>query len=237
MSKLTAVSRQYDLLPRNHELVDDFFHFVSGDNFTDTSSDTGASCAMTDAAGGVVTMVTGTTDNNECYLLSTKECWLFAANKPLVYETRLQFAATATHNVCVGVMDAVGADSILDNGAGPKASYSGAVFFKVDGGTNWNVEASIGSTQTTAELTAVNSLTKTAATAGGSSYATLRIEFTPSTSAKGDLAFFIDGVLVYRIADWTYTSATEMMAFVGTKTGASVECTCLVDYIAVSQVR
>ncbi len=237
MPLLTATTQRFNLLSRNHELVDDFFHFVTGDNFTDTSADAGASCAMTDAAGGVVTMVTGATDNNECYLLSTKENWLFANNKPLVYETRIQFAATATHNICTGLMDAVGADSIVDNGAGTKASYSGAVFYKVDGGTNWTVQASIGSTKTTVELTAANSLTKSAQAAGGSSYQTLRIEFTPQTSTKGDLAYFIDGVLVYRIADWTYTSATEMMAFVGTKTGAAVECTTLVDYVAVSQVR
>lgn len=237
MSKLLAVSDRYSLADRNFEFVEDFLHFVSGDLFTDTSADTGASVSMTDAAGGVVSMVTGTTDNNECYLHTTREIFLFANNKPLSISFRLQIAATSTHNIAVGLMDAVGANSLLDDGAGPKASYSGAVFFKVDGGTNWNVETSIGSSQTTVELNATNSLTKSAVVAGGSANQTLTIEFLPVSSTQGDVSFYVDGVLVYKQTGFTYTGATEMQAFVGTKTGGAVECTCLVDLSKGAGVR
>lgn len=216
----------------------DFLEFVSGDVLADTSGDTGASWAASDAAGGVAVGLTGGTDNNEAYLHTTKELFKFAANKPMFFEARIQYAEANTDdaNVCLGFMDAVGANSIVDDGAGPKASYSGAVFFKVDGGTRWNVETSISTTQNTTELTAANSLTKSAQTAGGSSYQTLRIEVIPFSSTQADAMFYIDGSLVYK-QTFTYTNATEMMAFVGVKAGGSNEETVNVDYIQAYQQR
>ena len=103
---------------------EDFETFVTGDLFTDTSADSGATIAVGDAAGGVNVLTTGATDNNEAYLLTTKELFKFAANKPLLFEARIQYAEANTDdaNVCLGFMDAVGANSILDDGAGPKAS-------------------------------------------------------------------------------------------------------------------
>lgn len=218
---------------------EDFLDFVSGDLFTDTSADSGASWANTDAAGGVVTAATGATDNNEAYLLTTKELFLFAENKPAVFESRSKFteANTDDANVALGFMSAVAANSILDDGGGPAASYSGALFFKVDGGTNWWVEVSIAGTQTTVELTAVNSLDKTAHTSGGGSYQIHRIEVIPVSSTKADVRFFIDDVLVYVVKDWTYTSVTEMNAFYGVKAGGANSETPAVDYIDAWQAR
>jgi len=217
---------------------EDFNQFVSGDLFTDTSADSGASVANVDAAGGTVTLTTGGTDNNECYLLTTKELFLFAENKPIIFETRLKFteANTDDANVCCGLMNAVGADSIVDDGAGPKSSYSGAVFFKVDGGTRWYCESSLSTTQTTTELTAANSLDKTAKTSGGGTYQTLRIEARPVSSTEAEVSFFIDGVHVCK-QSLTYTSATEMMAFVGVKAGGANSEVVTVDYISAYQSR
>lgn len=148
--------------PRSYGFFEDFLDFVSGDLFTDTSGDSGAAVANVDAAGGQVTLTTGATDNNECYLLTTKELFLFAANKPARGRWRFKHteANTDDANIAFGFMNAVGADSILDNGGGPKASYSGAVVFKVDGGTKWNAEVSIAGTQSTVELSAATTLTK-----------------------------------------------------------------------------
>lgn len=231
LRELTVGRRQFGFF-------EDFLEFVTGDLFTDTSADSGATIAASDAAGGVAVLTTGGTDNNEAYLLTTKELFKFANNKPLVFESRVQYAEANTDdaNVCMGFMDAVGADSILDNGAGPKASYSGAVFFKVDGGTNWNVETSLAGSQTTTELTAANSLDKTAKTAGGASYATFRIEAIPISSTQAEVSFWIDGVHVAKHL-LTYTSATEMMAFVGVKAGGSNSEVVNVDYIAAYQTR
>lgn len=217
---------------------EDFLDFVSGDLFTDTSGDSGALVANVDAAGGAVTLTTGATDNNECYLLSTKELFLIAADKPIVAECRLKYteANTDDANVMFGLMNAVGADSILDNGGGPKASFSGAGFYKVDGGTRWQVISSLATTRTTTDLTAALSLAKAAATPGGGSYQTLRVEIVPISSTAAEVSFYIDGVLVQKHS-LTYTSATEMMVFVGVKAGDSNSEVVTVDYISAYQVR
>lgn len=237
-SKLLKYPDQFLNAKDVYGFSDDFLEFVSGDLFTDTSGDSGAAVANVDAAGGAVTLTTGGTDNNECYLHTTKELFLFAENKPCMFEAKLKYSEAATDdaNICCGFMNAVGADSILDNGGGPKASYSGAVFFKVDGGTRWNVETSISTTQNTTELTAANSLDKLAKTAGGGAYQVLRIEVMPFSSTQAEARFFIDGVLVFKQV-FTYTSATEMMAFVGVKAGDTNSEVVTVDRISAYQVR
>lgn len=227
------------LLPRVFGFDEDFPEFVSGDLFTDLSPDSGAAVAITDAAGGVVTLTTGATDNNECYCHTTKELFLFAAGKPIFYETKLKWteANTDDANVLAGFVDAAGANTIVDDGAGPKASYSGALFFKVDGGTSWWVEVSIAGTQQTVELTAANSLDKTLHTsAGAGTYQTLRIEVVPINSTQQEVSFFIDGVHVYKFTQ-TYTSATEMNALVGVKAGGANSEVVSVDYISAWQLR
>jgi len=217
---------------------EDFLEFVTGDLFTDTSADSGSGVANVDAAGGQVTLTTGTTDNDECYLLTTKELFLFAANKPLIAECRLKFteANTDDANVAFGLMNAVGANSVLDNGGGPAASYSGAVFFKVDGETHWNAESSLAGTQTTTALTALNSLDGQLKTAGGGVWQTLRIEVIPISSTEATVYFYIDGVLVIT-QSLTYTSATEMQVFVGVKAGGANAEVVYVDSILAYQVR
>lgn len=216
----------------------DFLEFVSGDLFTDLSPDTGAGVAITDAAGGVVTLTTGGTDNNECYLHTTKELFKFASGKPLFFEARIQYAEANTDdaNVIVGFLDAAGANALVDDGAGPKSSYSGALFFKVDGGTRWNVETSIGATQTTLELTATDSIDRNAHTAGGSSFQVLRIEVTPRNATEAEASFFIDNIHVAKIY-FTFTGATEMNAVVGVKAGGANSEVVSVDYISAWQLR
>jgi len=178
-------------------------------------------------------------DNDEVYLESPNETFKFAADKPIILEGKVQFteANTDDANVIFGLLDAVGANTLVDDGAGPKASYSGMVFFKEDGQTLWSVEASIAGTQTTAQLTAANSLDKVAKTAGGASYQKLRIEFRPFSSTAAEILFFIDDVHVYRIANFTYTSATEMQIGVGIKNGAGNLETLNIDYIGCYQLR
>lgn len=238
MPKLLTLPDDFLLGRRIFGFFDDFFHFVTADLWTSLAADSGASVAVGDAAGGIVVLTTGGTNNNEAYLKNTKEIFKFAEDKPILFEARIQYAEANTDdaNVCLGLMDAVGADSILDDGGGPKASYSGAVFFKVDGGTRWNVESSLAGTQTTTELSATNSLDKLAKTAGGSSYQTFRIEVLPINSTEAEVSFYIDGVLVAKHS-LTYTSATEMMAFVGVKAGGANSEVVSVDYAAGYQLR
>lgn len=233
------------LLPedvRRHRLTygffEDFNQFVSGDLFTDTSGDTGAAVANIDAPGGQVTLTTGATDNNECALLTTKEIFLFAASKPIRLEARAKFteANTDDANVFVGLMNAIGADAMVDDGAGPKASFSGAGFYKVDSGTRWQLISSLGTTRTTTDLTAALSLDKLAKTSGGGAWQKLRIDVMPIDSTRAEVHFWIDDVHV-ATHDLTYTSATDMNAGAVMKAGGANSEVLYVDYIECFQTR
>lgn len=225
-------------LRREFGLFDDFLWYVTAHLWTLVATDSGTA-AVGDAAGGVVTLNPSdgsVADNDEVYLKSTAEVFLFAADKPLVFEARLKWteANTDDANVIAGVMSAVGANSLLDNGAGPAASYSGAVFFKVDGGTGWNFETSLGGTQTTTALHSDH--------APAAAYQTLRIEAREQGGVI-EIVPFIDGKQCLdtngRPVKHTIAlgSPTEMNAVVGAKNGDTNQESILVDYVAAYQLR
>lgn len=199
-----------------------------------TQTDSGTFTVL-DAAGGILQLEAsdGTIgDNDESYAGTQNEMFLFAANKPLTFEARVALKAADTDgaNVMVGLVSgANGANTIQDNGAGPPANYSGAVFYKVDGGSAWAAEVSNGATQTAVTLTAPG--------APGVTYQVLKIEFLPTSSTASTINFYVDGVLV-GTTSYTFTSATEMSAFFGVKNGGTtVNTTLYVDYVRCSQVR
>ena len=242
MPRLVDLPDSARKLKLTHGFTEDFDHFITADRWTVTASDLG-SVTEGDAAGGTVNIIPSDAtvgDNDETYLHQSNETFLFADDKPLVFAARVQYTEGATDdaNVAVGLKDSWGADSLLDNGGGPAASYSGALFFKVDGGTNWNVEVSLAGTQTTVELTAANSLDGLAKTAGGAAYQWLEIRFKPYATDTANVDFFIDGVHVYTISGFSYTSATEMEVGFGQKNGAitTVE-TLVVDAVYCYQKR
>jgi len=206
--------------------------------WTDTSPDSGATVAGSDAAGGAAVLTTGATDNNEAYLLSKQEVFLFAANKPLKVACRLKFteANTDDANVAFGLANAVGANTIVDDGAGLKTNFSGVAIVKVDGGTRWKVMSSLATTQEIVDLTAILSYDKLAKTAGGGVYQILEIDWQPISGTVGEARFFIDGVHVYTLS-FTFTSATEMNLFVGVKAGGANSEVVTVDYLYGVQQR
>lgn len=223
-------------------IQDDFTRDVDSADWVTTLTDTGTA-SVGDAAGGILALVPsdGTVaDNDEAYVESANEVFKFAADKPLLFEARVQYteANTDDANILVGLMDGVAANSLQDNGAGPPASYSGAVFFKIDGGTVWQTETSLSTTQTTNELTStnVNNLSKKSQTAGGSAYQVLRIEYMPYSSTNAYVTFFVDGVAVAQ-HDYVFTSATEMQIALGVKNGGANLETLNVDYVVCTQER
>lgn len=224
-----------------HGLTDDFYAYSSGQLWTSVLTDSG-SAAAGDAAGGVLDLIPsdGTVaDNDEAYVKTTKEVFKIANQKTIIGEARVAWteANTDDANVLVGFLDAIAANSLQDNGAGPPASYSGAVFFKADGDTVWSVEVSDGATQWTAQLTAANSLDGVAKTCGAGTFQELRIEIVPYSSTKADVSFWIDGVLVYKKKDATYASATEMNFGFGVKNGGANNEDLKVDYADAWQLR
>jgi len=167
---------------------DDFHWYVTAHNWTSLAADSGTSVTISTAtglaAGGWLLLTPGTTDNNEVAAYSTNKVTLFAADKPALFETRINFteANTSAMNCCVGWASAFGANLMVDDGAGMATNFSGAMIFKVDGGTVWKCISSIGTTQTVSTSTV---------TAGGGTQV-LRIEFHPLTSTTGDFVFLCD---------------------------------------------
>lgn len=190
------------------------FELIATDSGTGTVADgVGGICPLVPSDGTVA-------DNDEIYLSSVIELFKFVEDKPIYAEALIQFteANTDDANVCFGLMDGVAANAIQDDGAGPKSSYSGAVIYKVDGGTKWNCETSLAASQTT---------TASQHTAGGSSYQRLGIECLPVSSTIMEVAFFLDGQQMLDANGkpikhaFTYTSATDMNLFIGAKNGSA----------------
>lgn len=120
----------------------------------DTVTDSG-SVAVGDAANGIALLTPSdgsVVDNDEVYLATPNELFQFADGRPIY--GRFRFAVTEVAsgivNFCVGFQNAVGADSLVDDGAGPKVSGDTLAVGKVDGETVWRVwSASSGATTTT----------------------------------------------------------------------------------------
>jgi len=239
MKTLSLMSTPADIR-QEFEIRDDFCDgYVSGDRWTLVATDSGTA-TIGDAAGGVLTLAAsdGTAaDNDESYLKTTKEIFKIASEKPLEFETNITPAQGNTNalNLFAGFMEGVAANSIQDDGAGPKADFSGAGFFAIDGDTTWRVIYSDGTTQTIIELDADGSLDGVAKTVAGNQV--LNVEIKPISSTKVDITFRIDGVVVAKMKDKTYASASEMNAAIGIKAGSTTAETVAVDYVIAKQRR
>lgn len=237
--KLVDLQKSIEQQGNYYHSFDHFTHFNTGDEWTSVISDSGT-CAVLDSHGGILQLEPsdGTvTANDETYVKSTKEVFLFQNNKPFYVSALLKVveANTDDAHVMFGLADAVAADTIVDSTGEPKASFSGAVFYKVKDGTNWKVKTSIGASGTAVELTAANSLTKAAVTRPASAYGRVGIGWQPLSSTVGDIFFYVDNVLVYAQRQFAYASATEMNLFAGVKCGANTNHDkLLIDYIGYS---
>lgn len=218
---------------------DDFYHYVSADIWVATLTNSGTAVEQ-DAHGGVIQLNAsdGTVaDNDEAYLFSVNENWLFTNAKPMRFKCRIALvdddaSLSDVANVIAGFVSGANAeDTLLDTGGGPPASYSGAVFYKVETGTAWAAEVSIGATQVAVTLTSPGR-------PGNAVYQVLEIEFLPVSATSAVVNFYIDGTRVGQTTAWDYSGGTEMNAGVGIKNGdGTTNQTLNVDYIGVEAVR
>lgn len=145
-----------------------------------TTTDSGTVAEDADDENGVVTLTPsdGTVaDNDEAYLY-TNEFAKYLVEKPMLIGARIQFAEanTSAANILFGIGEGFGvANTLQDNGAGPPSDYDGVCLYKVDGGTRWIFESSLGTTQQTTELDV---------TAGGSGFFSLIIELYPISATR-----------------------------------------------------
>lgn len=217
----------------------DFEHFVTGDKFTSLVADGGTSASVGDAANGILALVTGATDNNEAAVRTTAELFLVANDKPHRFLGIVQYAEAATDdaNVLIGFMSALAANSLVDDGAGVRTTGNYFVFFKVDGGTTWQVRSRNGSETETND---------TGITAGGATAQRFRIDLDNEGNGGTNVraTFWIDDVqcrdattlrpIVHTIA---ISGSTEMHAGVYVKAGSANSETVNVDFLHAGKRR
>lgn len=229
-------------------VVEDFFGLDAPWNTTlDTDS---AAAEDADGLNGVVTVLSDGDDNDEAYLY-TNELFKFASGKPFLAICRAQYAEASTDdaNILIGIGEGFGAANTLqDNGAGPPADYDGVCLYKVDGGTRWNFETSVGTTQLTTALDL---------SAGGSSYFTAALLCNPISSTEFEAWPLFDaagGLNLQPVYEYetntgkqaklghvkhrqAYSSVGEMAFCIGVKSGGAAEESINVDLVALAAKR
>jgi hypothetical protein len=232
-------------LPLTFGFVDDFFGLNSA-LWTDVEGDAAGDVAIdADGVGGVVQCTVTTTNNEEAYTAGL-ENFKIQAGKPIELTGRLQFteAATDDANIIFGLMDAWGANQLVDDGVGPKATFDGACFYKIDGGTRWRVRTSNGTAYTDTELNY---------TAGQAGYQTLRILIQPGHDGYAEVSYWIDqagGNALVQCREYGATarepdvkhrvllaSMTELAVGFGLKNGGANSEALNVDYVSCFQAR
>lgn len=220
-------------------VFDDFWMDQTDLTAVDTITDTGT-VAIGDEANGVATLTPsdGTVaDNDEVYLATPNEVFLLATNRELYGKARLQWAETAAgiYNVAFGFASAVGANLLVDDGGGLRASGCLLAIYKVDGESVWRCVSRNGSTVT---------VTQSTKAAVGSTWYVLEVIVKDWDGVSVQVSFKVDGeylrdsynqVIRHVVA---LSGATEMQMFAGAKLGAGTnnDATKL-DYWYGAQVR
>ncbi len=205
------------------EFEDDFYSYddtATVGDYVEVSDGTPA-VDVIDSNYGELSIACESTTENETYISSMHEIAKFLTNKRAFFEclVTLTEANTDDANIIIGLSDTVAADSLLDSGAGPMASYDGAVFFKVLDGTVWQFETSnAGSQNTLASLGTFTSGTKHH----------LAFQYDYNDGVTASVTPFLDGV-AGTAQDLTIAGLAEMHLLMGVKAGGANAETLKVD--------
>ncbi len=212
---------------REFGIFDDFTGTLSGVWSAVNDGATGTN-TVNDALGGTYSIVTAAADNDYHFIV-TKKLFKFQNVKGLLAVAKLTLteANTDDANIVFGLSSDAASTLLGADGAGPPSSYTGALFFKVDGGTVWQFETS----NATAQVTNTSAGTFTSA----ASYE-LAIAWEPINSTMGKVVPYINGVMGTPHL-LSLTSVAAMAAVVGVKAGAANAETLTVDYVGVRASR
>jgi hypothetical protein len=203
-----------------------FDHFTSDQSDLwgiDTVTDSGT-VAIGDEAAGVVTLTPsdGTVaDNDEAYLATPNEVFKLASGKPLYGRARVKLTETTADkaNIAFGFQNAVGADSIVDNG-GLKVSGDTVAIYKQDGGGAYFYCA--------AYCNGTGTATKSKTPIVTATWYDLEIFVTDVGDGNATVTYKVDGQFLKDFTTGitithavTIASATEMAMFLGIKLGAA----------------
>lgn len=226
---------------------DDFFVYTDAAVWTKTLNGAGTSVSTTSGLGGVVTLTTGATLNNEAAITRTNQNWLFGDDTPLIMETQLSWTESSTNKVgffagfsSLASGFAAGSGMLQNSAAGLLASFTGCGIYKIAGTAQWGVITSVGAVQT---LT----LTDTSKIPGNAGVRNvLRIEVYPVTSTQIDVIFLLNGQqfrdtsargLPIRHQMISFTGAAAMGPTVEMQAGAASSEVLSIDYIGAWQKR
>lgn len=204
------------------------------------ASDGGAP-TLADEDGGSVLLSTSDSSpaqEDEAYFGSARPLFRLSAGKPIVSEVRLQFteddASAHSADVVFGLSSSLAANLLRDSGAGPPASYTGAVLFKPRGGSAWRAQTSVGSVQTT---------TVGSASAGGAAEQVLRVEVVPHSPSEASVTYRVDGATLRDLQGReirhfvSLAGASPMHLVVGVKAGSAAGEALSIDYLGAWQLR
>lgn len=215
-----------------HQVFDEFNWYISPHQWT-TFNDTNCTATIASSIGGVLALAAASaTDNDQVGTSLTTAVYKFAANTNVEFRARVAYseAANTAANVCVGLASDFTTDVLTDNGGGPASSHSAALIYKVDGGTNWVVHSSVGTTQ--------NTTTTNAAANTGTTYVELKIVCEEQGDGNMRVTYFLDDQqlkdntsnlpIAHSVA---YSGAAAMKAGAMVKNGSSNAETLNVDYV------
>lgn len=191
----------------------------------------GGTDAMQDTTGGVYKHFCDGDDNDEAYMISAAESWKLAAGKSLWFEARVALVEGNTNdmNAGFGLADAAAADMLVDNGAGPAASYDGFTFWKVENTLAMYFENSNAAVQSTA--TSMGNHTSGSFANYG---CWVRTESTSDTVAV--CTPYLNGT-AYTARNITLAGLEEMHFWIGVKSDGNAEESFLIDYVKIVQIR
>lgn len=208
-----------------------------------------------DAINGVATFLPSDSsvgNNDEIYLASQQEALLFKAGRPIYASCRLQFVEAATPNnqanVIFGLANAVGANMLIDNGGGPRASGSVCCIYKRDGGVKWRVHSrdywdfrEHETDETAGVLNSTDTIDGQIVTT--TPWQMLEMWITdpaPDYVPKNRIvlaSFAVNGRRLPFVHELPVLNATEMQLFVGVKNGTTTQETLKVNWLYADQAR
>jgi hypothetical protein len=221
------------------EVFDDFNFDQSTALVVATTTDSGT-VAMGDEANGVMTLTPsdGTVaDNDEAYAATPNANLIFAANTSIYLRGRMKWAETAAgvYNAAFGAQNAVGANSVIDDGGGLKVSGSTLGIYKVDGESVF---------RTVSACNGVATVTKSTTPAVAATWYVLEIFCADWDGVKMQVTYKVDGQYLKDangliIRDTVaIASAAQMQVFYGAKLGAITNNDVLkADYWYAAQTR
>ncbi len=191
-------------------------------------SDSGTIAAI-DASNGVLSFATGGTAQNETYVSTLQEIFLFQTDKNGFFEIGFTHTEANTNdaNLIFGLSDNAAANFLQDAGAGPAASFDGAVFYKLFDELVWNFMAS--------NATVQDSETSISASTTGV-YTRLGFKYEFKDGVTASITPFVNGVAGTAV-DLTISGLAEMHIVMGAKAGGANAETVLVDYVYYTQDR